>query len=255
MADLDRQRGCEVRGTLIGARNPLLYGVEGLRGMVGRAAPGAETQRRPCPIVRHVAAKLTVEEVLRLRMRSQRLTGPRPGSVPEVVRDVGALQAQSTRAARLAVRPRGRDLDGPAVNHACNVDRSVVRTWVMRGTLHMIPAADIEWMLGLYKPAADALSARERELGLDVPLLARARSAIPEVLGAGQPFTRSELIRALADHGVQVGPDGQAPAYLVAHAAVHGLICRGPDRSDDEPTYVLLSEWVGDRAQPPAARP
>jgi hypothetical protein len=198
-----------------------------------------------------VAAKLTVEQVLRLRMRSQRLIGPRPGSVPEVVRDVGALQAQSTRAARLAVRPRGRDLDGPAVNHACNVDRSVVRTWVMRGTLHMIPAADIEWMLALYKPPADALSARERELGLDVPLLARARSAIPEVLGAGQPFSRSELIRALASHGVQVGPDGQAPAHLIAHAAAHGLICRGPDRSDDEPTYVLLSEWVGDRAQPP----
>ena len=60
-----------------------------------------------------------------------------------------------------------------------------------------------------------------------------------------------ELIRALAGHGVQVGPDGQAPAYLVAHAAVQGVICRGPDRSDDEPTYVLLSEWVADRGQPP----
>ena len=197
-----------------------------------------------------MAAKLTVDQQLRVRMRSQRLSGPRPGSVPDVVRVVGALQAQNTRAARLAVRPRGTDLDGAAVDRACNVDRSVVRTWVMRGTLHMVPAADVGWMLALYKPPADALSARERELGLDVALLARARSAIPEILSAGQALSRAELILALDGHGVRVGPDGQAPAHLVAHAAIQGLICRGPDRSDDEPTYVLLSEWVGACAPP-----
>ena len=43
-------------------------------------------------------------------------------------------------------------------------------------------------------------------------------------------------------------PKTQAPAHLIGYAARQGVICRGPDRSDDEPTYVLLTDWVGEHA-------
>src|SRR5207247_632445 len=48
---------------------------------------------------------------------------------------------------------------------------------------------------------------------------------------------------------------GQAAAHLVAFAALRGLVCRGPDRAGDEPTYVLLDDWVGaqPRREPDAA--
>jgi hypothetical protein len=69
------------------------------------------------------------------------------------------------------------------------------------------------------------------------------------VLAAG-PLSRADLVRGLADEGVRIDPSGQAPAHLVAYAAMRGLVCRGPDLDGDQASYVLLEDWVGS----PAAR-
>jgi hypothetical protein len=185
------------------------------------------------------------DQVRRARMRAQLLTGRRPRSVAEVVRALGGLQAQDTPASRLAIRPRSTGLDAGAVRRACNQDRSVVRTWAMRGTLHMVAAEDAGWLVGLLGPAFAAAGRRRRlQLGLDDRLLGRALEALPAVL-AGGPLSRAELVRALAAKGIEVDPDGQAPAHLVGYAALNGLVCRGPDLDGDEASYVLLEDWVG----------
>lgn len=180
------------------------------------------------------------------RIRSQRLTGDRAGDVRSAVRGVFAIQAQETRAARLAVRPRSVGLDAAAVVRACNEERSVVRTWAMRGTLQMLASDDVRWVVDLLRPPAATVTKRLLELGLDEPTLARALPLIGRVL-AGGPLTRAELVQALAAAGLRIDAASQAPAHLVSYAARQGLICRGPDREDDEPTYVLLDRWVGVR--------
>jgi hypothetical protein len=178
-------------------------------------------------------------------MRAQLLTGRRPRSVAEVVRALGGLQAQDTPASRLAVRPRSTGLDADAVRRACNQDRSVVRTWVMRGTLHLVAAEDAGWLVGLLGPALAAAGRRRRlQLGLDDRLLGRAMEALPAVL-AGGPLSRAELVRALAAKGVRIDAAGQAPAHLVGYAALTGLVCRGPDLDGDEASYVLMEDWAG----------
>jgi hypothetical protein len=197
-----------------------------------------------------MARALTDDEVRRLRMRSQRLAKRRPAAVDAVVRGVGALQAQDTQASRLAVRARSEALDAAAVTRACNEERCVVRTWLMRGTLHMVAAEDIGWMLRFLGPSLAAGDRRRRlQLGLTDDVCERALLAIRETLAGGgrgmpRPYTRAELVRALAGVGVQIEPKGQAPAHMVFYAATRGLICRGPEREDDEPSYVLLEGWV-----------
>jgi hypothetical protein len=202
-----------------------------------------------------MARSLTRDEVLRLRLRSQQLAGPRAPEVAEVVRRMGAMQAQSTRDARLAVRPRGRGIDAAAVRQACDVTRSVVRTWAMRGTLQMLARPDVGWIVDLFRPPPGAVTARHRQLGLDAGLFARALPAIADILSGHGPLTRAALVAGLAGRGVAVDPGSQAPAHLIGYAARQGLICRGPDRGDDEPTYVLLADWAGEHApvEPDAA--
>jgi hypothetical protein len=198
---------------------------------------------------------LSDDQLRRLRMRAQRLTGPRPREVHDVVRAVGGLQAQDTGASRLAVRARGTGLDLAAVRRACDQERSVVRTWAMRGTLHMVAAEDVRWLVGLLGPVFAAGNRRRRlQLGLDENLCERALRALPEVLGEG-PLPRAELVARLAGMGVEIDPGGQAPAHLVGYAAMRGVVCRGPDLpGSDEPTYVLLDDWVGPaRAMEPEA--
>jgi hypothetical protein len=188
--------------------------------------------------------RLSEDQLRRLRMRSQRLTGRRPREVAEVVRAVAGLQAQDTPASRLAVRVRGAGLDAATVGRATGQERSVVRTWAMRGTLHMVAATDAGWLVALLGPAfAAGQRRRRRQLGLDEDLTRRAMRALPEVL-AGGPLSRAAVVAGLAGQDVRIDPTGQAPAHLVAYAAMHGLICRGPDLDGDEASYVLLDDWV-----------
>jgi hypothetical protein len=184
------------------------------------------------------------DRLRRLRLRAQRLTGRRPRDVAELVRAVAGLQAQDLPASRLAIRPRSTGLDQAAVRRACDQDRSVVRTWAMRGTLHMVAAEDAGWLVALLGPGFAAGNRRRRlQLGLDDRLCERALETLPAVL-AGGPLSRADLIGALAAKGVQVPPEGQAPAHLVGYAALRGLVCRGPDLDGDQASYVLLEDWV-----------
>jgi winged helix DNA-binding protein len=184
-------------------------------------------------------------------MRAQRLIGDGPADVYETVRSIGGIQAQSTPAARLAVRPRSTGLTAESVRRACNDERSVVRLWAMRGTLHMIAAEDAGWLVALLGPRFAAANRRRRnQLGLDEDTCARGLRAIVQVLDA--PLTRAELVGRLADRGVALDPKSQAPAHLIGYAAQQGLICRGPDLPDDEPTYVRWEDWI---APQPALEP
>ncbi len=110
----------------------------------------------------------------------------------------------------------------------------------------MLATPDVGWVVELYRPPPAVPTRRQRELGLDADLLTRALPAIREVLSGNGPLTRAALVTGLAGKGVVVDHRSQAPAHLVAYAARQGLICRGPDLTDDEPTYVLVDEWVGE---------
>jgi hypothetical protein len=202
-------------------------------------------------------ARLTTAELRRWRARSQGLAGPAAGSagprtVLEAVRRSAGLQAQDAKACRLQVRARTAGAEGAPtaadVDEACGADRrSVVRTWLMRGTLHAVPAADVRWLTALLGPrTADAYRGRRARLGLDDELCERALPALERVLAGRPPVPRAELIELLAAAGVAVDPRGQAPAHLVLYAAARGVLCRGPEAAGDIATYVLREEWLKD---------
>jgi hypothetical protein len=181
-----------------------------------------------------------------LRQRAQRLIPQQPDAptdVAQVVKDLCGIQAQDASAAALAVRVRSTGLLNDDVERAWVQERSVVRTWGQRGTLHLLATADLSWLLPLFGPVFIAGNRRRyAELGLDEDTLARGVRALRAVLINQGPLTRDELVEHLAHHGIRLA--GQARPYLLQHAALEGIICLGPDRGA-KPTYVLLSDWLG----------
>jgi Winged helix DNA-binding domain len=165
-----------------------------------------------------------------------------------VVASAAAIQAQDRRAARLSVWTRGRHLDAAAIEGALVEERSVVRTWAMRGTLHLVPAADVRWLLDLLGPVFVVATARRyRELGLDDGACAAAVAAIGQAVAADGPLTRAVLAERIRAAGVDVEPGSQAVAHLVRRAALEGVVCCGSGAGGNE-TYVALDEWTGGRA-------
>jgi Winged helix DNA-binding domain len=189
-----------------------------------------------------------------MRAAAQRLTldtaakSRRPAAI---LRQVVGLQAQVPDAAALGMRVRSTDLRASDVNRALVDDRSIVRTWLMRGTLHLVAADDIRWLVQLLGPVfARAGATRHAQLGLDDDLKARGVAALRRILIDAGPLTRYELVDRLRGKGIALDPKTQAPIHLIGLAAMQAVLCVGPDRDDGESTYVLLDDWV-----PPARTP
>ena len=203
-------------------------------------------------IVTAVGTSLTADQLRAARGHALLLGRPRdwPGNpgraVAGIAAHLGGLQAQAAPPARLAVRPRAAGLTAADVDRAC-ADRDVTRTWAMRGTLHLVATADVRWMTGLFGPVSARKDRRRRlQLGLGDELCERALTALASILATSPPLTRAELIEELAVAGIEIDPRTQQPPHLLGYAAARGLICRGPDRPGDEPTYTLLDDWAPD---------
>jgi len=170
--------------------------------------------------------------------------------------DACGVQAQVLSAAGLSLRARVKGLTAAAVDRALLRDRTLVKAWLMRGTLHLLPADEFPAYVGALRQAADA-RAWERKLPDLLPGYLRRRGmrpgdvapvvrAITEALG-DDPLTRTELADRVTD---RVG----APARpwiehswggIVRLASLHGAICFGPSRGR-EITFVRAAAWLRD---------
>ena len=155
------------------------------------------------------------------------------------------LQAQVLSAAWLGVRGRSRGIQMTDLDRALNQQRSIVRTWLMRGTLHVVAAEDLRWLLQLLGPVfVRAGATRHAQLGLHDALKSRGVAAIRRILTNAGPLTRHELLDRLRSQDIELDPKTQAPIHLIGLAALQGILCLGPAREGGESTYVLLDDWV-----------
>jgi hypothetical protein len=179
-------------------------------------------------------------------MRSQRFApAAAASSVADVCRATAGLQAQSWPAAVLAVRPRSHGLTEADVDRARVESRDVIRSWFMRGTLHLVPTEDVGWLLGLVGPAEIAASRKRRlDLGLDDETSALGIRTLEAVLADG-PRSRAEIEQELVARAVPIRPKTQALIHLIRLAALEGRVCYGPPIGRGrEQSFVLLRDWA-----------
>lgn len=184
-----------------------------------------------------------------LRLRANGLAaGGIGGDVAGVVQRVCGLQGQERAAVELGLQARSaRARQGALVRadvvRALDEDGSVVRTWAMRGTIHMLAAEDVGWIVRLLGPVFIPKGRRRRrQLGLDEEMCDRATAAMERVLGKEGPLTRAELLGRLAAEGFPV--EGQAGYHLIARAGLQGVVCFGPDRAGEQ-TFARTEDWLG----------
>lgn len=190
-----------------------------------------------------MAVKLANQELTLLRVVAQRLAGPRWATPLEAVRHLGAVQAQDLPGAFTSVALRvdgGRSADVRAALQ----DAQLVRTWPMRGTLHLVPAEDAGWMMAITGDRIESgLRTRLTERGIDDAALDTAAAVAAEVLADGQALTRA----ALMEHWVAAGlPAQRRTALFVLHVLCGaGQLVLGP-MAGTEQQVVHLLDWVPD---------
>lgn len=166
----------------------------------------------------------------------------RTNSVATVASELLGLQAQDFGAAALQVRSRSRGLTRVDFEDALFIDRSVVRTSCMRGTLHVLLAEDVRWVLRLIGPVAiRKTTSRSRSLGIDYEITKKARKVVAAALEGGKALVRASIFEALKEAGIAT--EGQAGIHILRLLALEGMICYGRGTGRDE-TFVLLEEWL-----------
>jgi hypothetical protein len=205
--------------------------------------------------------ELTWDQAAAVRLRRQHLDTPaRRDALLDVVRDLVAVQAQVMSSAELAIATRVEGATREAVQHALWQDRTLVRTWAMRGTLHLVAARELPELVA-------ALSLRRHWLkdqwlhyfGVTGEQMLALQDGIGRILSA-EPMTRQELADSLA---ATLGDPGFADKVtsswgtFLKPAAGRGLLCFGPDRGRNV-TFVNPAAWLGtpmpgDGAATPAA--
>lgn len=189
------------------------------------------------------------QQLQHIRLRHQGLSAAsRADSASEVARRLVALQAQELPAARLAIHARARGIRQADIAQAREEERSFVLSWCLRGTLHLVAAEDIGWLLALCGAGAiRATNSRYQQLGLSEPIRERALDEIQRILSRDAALPRAELAAKLAEKHIPTA--GQAIHHLVRFAALRGLVCLGPE-IDGDLTYTLLADWLPAALQP-----
>jgi hypothetical protein len=194
---------------------------------------------------------MTPEGLLARRLANQYLATPGPGDPARVVAHLGAVQAQEYGQSLWAVGLRTAQATAATIEAAIG-HGTIVRTWPMRGTIHLIPAGDARWMLELLAGRRIAqMAGVYRRIGLTDEVFGRSAGIVAGALCGGRRVRRTDLYALLTGHGIDcsASPQGSRGGHILGYLSMTGLICLGP-LDGRQPTFVLLDDWAPDPRRP-----
>lgn len=201
------------------------------------------------------------DQVSAFRLSRHHLVERAPASaLARVAGDMAGAQAQVLSAAQLSLWARTRDISVADVEQALWQDRTLVKTWCMRGALHLIPSKDFAVFVRGSRRDARSMAWMVR-VGLPVDAVERLVRGMRDVLD--RPLTRGEIAeRVSASLGVKTvnksgrgwGGKSNATGFRIGRTVLsldgivfisctRGLACFGPNRGA-EATFVRPEEWL-----------
>ena len=193
-----------------------------------------------------VAAELSWAQVHAFRVERHHLTARAPKKdLARVVGDIGGVQAQLMSAAELQIAVRV-NCTVSDVRKALWADRTLVKTWLMRGTLHLARSADLpvytaamstRWVSQMRPSWLKYIQVTEPEFWKIVDEVGNALD--------GKPLTREELIAVVSEGKSERVREllGSGWGGMLKPAARSGLLCFGPNRGQSV-TFVRPREWL-----------
>ena len=181
-------------------------------------------------------------QIVSHRLRNQRLASTEFKRPADVVRWLGAVQAQEFNAAKWAVAQRMEDGTNESIEQAFN-EGKILRTHVMRPTWHFVAPQDIRWLLELTAPRVNIASGSAyRKFELDDRVFKQTTKVLTRALKGGKYLTRSSLKNILNESGIPADNPIRL-GYILIRAELDAVICSGP-RDGNQFTYALLEERV-----------
>lgn len=183
---------------------------------------------------------MTALDIALYRLYSQQIAQPQFERPSQVVAWLGAVQAQDFPGAKWSIGLRLSNTTDMDIEKAI-AERTIIRTWPMRGTLHFVAGADVHWMRTLLTPRIIAGSAqRQKNLELDDKIFARCEKIFVRALQGGKQLSREAMCTLLEKSRISTA--GQRGYHILWRLAQEGLLCFGVPEGKQQ-TFTLLDEW------------
>lgn len=188
----------------------------------------------------------TPSQVSAFRLKRHRLAARAHGALADICRDVCGVQSQLMSAAELALWARTSSISQQGIESALWKKRSLVRTSLMRQTLHIIAADDFALFISALKESRlDALMRYMSRFGVRVKDVENLNQSIVELLRSG-PISQADLTKKLlprTSHNIRNYMKVAWGIQLFRAALVEGLICYGPRQGNDT-AYIASNRWI-----------
>ena len=178
-----------------------------------------------------------------IRLLNQQLIAPQFNTPTEVVRYMGAMQAQEYRMMRWAVAMRTRKPSIKAFKKAYD-EGKIIRLHLMRGTWQLVSAEDYWSMIDLFAPKAIAVTKgwmSSNKIAIPDEELMRIREILVQTAADKRSVTKEDFVQALADRNLQM--DDHRLSYHIRMAEMAGILCSG-DLQPMKATYALTANKV-----------
>jgi hypothetical protein len=184
---------------------------------------------------------MTNLEIAQQRIYNQHIASQTLKEPQDIVKRMGAVQAQDYAGAKWAIGLRLQNATDTAIDQAI-ADGSIIRTHVLRPTWHFISPADARWMIELTAPRINAFSASMfRQLQLDGVVFKRSNDTLAKALEGNKQLNRAEVMSVLNQAGVAT--DNLRFIHLLMRAELDRVICSGA-RQGKQFTYALFDDRV-----------
>jgi len=188
-----------------------------------------------------MAIRVTRPILARLRLASQALLGSSFRSPAEAVGWMTAMQGQDFPGALHSVALRVPGATREDVRAALD-GGSIVRSWPMRGTLHLTAAEDMGWIMALTSERIiTGQAARHRHLEIAPPDVEAVRDVALKMLDDVGSASREELQQAFESVGQDTG--GQRGIHLLWLLNLTGTLVQGPVVGAKQ-HFVRTDKWI-----------
>ncbi len=186
----------------------------------------------------------TWREIAAFRLTRHHLAGQNSANFIEIGQNICGLQAQVMSAAEMQLWARRHDLTRAEIHSALWEKRCLVKTYGMRGTLHLLPSADFFiYINALKKSVVESVQRIMLRLGITAKEVVGLNEAAMAALSAG-PLTKGELTERVKP---RVGKKIRAVMTqfwnIFRPAFAEGLICYGPE-SGREAVFIRVDQWL-----------
>lgn len=184
---------------------------------------------------------MKISDIPKHRLYNQQITVTKFKNPAELVAWLGAVQAQDFPGSLWAIGLRTQNASETDIHQAI-ADRTIVRTWPMRGTLHFVAASDAHWMLKLLAARViNGIKRRSEQMEIREADIIRSEKLFVRKLQGGKQLARSAMYQLLEGAGISTA--SSRGLHILARLAHEGLLCFGA-REGKQPTFALLDEWV-----------